>query len=62
MAAFATSVACEDRVKAKMADKTWIVAHSCVTKTGVLAVRVQRYMTSALTQGAWAEITDDATT
>ena len=28
---------------------------------GTLAVRVQRKMPTALTEGAWVEITDDAT-
>jgi len=62
MAAFATFAACETRAYAKVADKTWINAHAERKFDGTLAVRVQRKMTSALTEGAWVEITDDATT
>jgi len=59
MAAFATFEACETRAKAKIADGTWVVAHAARQKDATLAVRVQRFMTSALTQGAWVEVTDD---
>ena len=62
MAAFATFAACETRAYAKVLDKTWINAHAARQNNGTLAVRVQRKMSSALTEGAWVEITDDATT
>lgn len=62
MAAFASMDAAETRAKAKMADNTWIVAHAARTTGGTICVRAIRPMTSALTQGAWVEITDDATT
>lgn len=61
MAAFASFAACETRAYAKVLDGTWINAHAARQVDGTLAVRVQRKMTSALTQGAWVEITDDAT-
>ncbi len=61
MAAFASFSAAETRAYAKVADKTWINAHAARGITGTLLVRVQRKMTSAFTQGAWVEITDDAT-
>lgn len=59
MAVFATLAAAETRAYAKVLDKTWINAHACRQKDGTLAVRVQRKMTSALTEGAWIEITQD---
>jgi hypothetical protein len=62
MAAFADFAACETRAYAKVADLTWINAFACRQVDGTLAVRVQRKMTSALTEGGWVEITDDATT
>lgn len=63
MAAFGTHTACETRAVAKVADKTWINAHSCRKKDGTLAVRMQRKMSpTAPDAGAWVEITDDATT
>ena len=61
MAAFADFAACETRAYAKRLDGTWINAHACRQNDGTLAVRVQRKMTSALTQGGWVEITDDGT-
>lgn len=61
MAAFATYAAAEVRAYAKVADGTWINAFANRTFTGVLAVTVQRKMTSALTQGGWVEILDDGT-
>lgn len=61
MAALATFGACETRAVAKVADGTWLNAHACRQNDGTLAVRVQRKMTSALTEGGWVEITDDAT-
>ena len=65
MAAFATMALAETRAKAKVADGTWINAHSARTATGTICVRVQRKMaaTSEATKqyGAWTEITDDAT-
>lgn len=62
MAAFSSFSAAETRAYAKRLDGTWINAHACRQKDGTLAVRVQRKMTSALTQGGWVEITDDSTT
>lgn len=65
MASFATVAAAELRAKAKGpapgGDNTWVYAHSGVNATGAPLVRVVRFMTSAFTQGAWVEITDDAT-
>jgi hypothetical protein len=62
MAAFATLEAAETRAKAKMADGTWIVAHAARTVSAALCVRVQRKMSpSSPSNGAWVEITDDAT-
>lgn len=65
MAAFATMAAAEVRAYAKRKDKTWVNAFACRTKSGTIAVRVQRYLapTSAATKqyGAWVEITDDGT-
>lgn len=65
MAAFLTMAAAETRAYAKVADKTWVVAHAGRTTTGVICVRVQRFMKApqdgALEKGAWVEITDDAT-
>jgi hypothetical protein len=61
MAAFATMAAAEARAKTKMADGTWIVAHSGVTVNGTICVRVQRKMSpSAPGNGGWVELTDDA--
>lgn len=62
MAAFATFAAAEIRARAKVEDKTWIMAHAARTIAGVLCVRVQRPMSAANPgYGAWVEITDDAT-
>lgn len=63
MAAFATMTAAEDRAKAKVADGTWVNAHSGVTNFGsTICVRVQRKMSPTNPDhGAWVEITDDAT-
>lgn len=62
MAAFATMVAAETRAKAKVADGTWVNAHSCKLKDGTIAVRVQRFMSpDNPNYGAWVEITDDGT-
>jgi hypothetical protein len=65
MAAFASMAAAEARAKAKMADKTWVVAQAARTANGTICVRVQRYMNAATlnvpSQGGWVEITDDAT-
>ncbi len=66
MAAFATMAAAEVRAYAKVKDHTWVDAHAARTVAGVICVRVQRYLTTATqtepTQGAWVEITDNATT
>ena len=62
MAAFATMADAETRAYAKVADGTWINAHSQRGITGTIGVRVQRKMSaSAPDNGAWVEITDDAT-
>lgn len=61
MAPFSTFESAETRAVAKVADGTWINAHAARQVDGTIRVRVQRKMTSALTEGAWVEITDDAT-
>ena len=62
MAAFADFAACETRVKAKIADGTWITGHAARNQAGTLCVRVQRPMSPTHPDyGAWTEITDDAT-
>lgn len=61
MAAFATMAAAEVRAVAKVSDKTWVQAHVARTVAGVIAVRVQRFMSAANPgNGGWVEITDDA--
>jgi hypothetical protein len=63
MAAFATMAAADARAVAKVADGTWINAHSQRGITGTIGVRVQRKMSPTNPDyGAWVEITDDATT
>jgi len=60
MAAFTTTAAAEVRAKAKIADGTWINAHSGRTILGTICVRVQRKMSPTNPDyGAWVEITDD---
>jgi len=62
MAAFADMAAAGSRAVAKVADGTWINAHSERKQDGTIAVRVQRKMSPANPDyGAWVEITDDAT-
>lgn len=62
MAAFADMAAAETRAVAKVADGTWINAHSQRGITGTIGVRVQRKMSPTNPgYGAWVEITDDAT-
>jgi hypothetical protein len=62
MAAFATMAAAETRAYAKVADHTWNNAHAARKVDGTICVRVQRLMSaSAPDNGAWVEITDDAT-
>ena len=61
MAAFANFAAAETRAYTKRDDGTWVNAHAAEDFDGTPVVRVQRYLTSALTQGAWVEISDDAT-
>jgi len=63
MADFATYAAAEVRATAKVADGTWIQAHSCrATTGGKIAVRVQRKMSPTHPDyGAFVEITSDAT-
>lgn len=63
MAAFATMADAEVRAVAKVADGTWVNAHSQRGFTGTIGVRVQRKMSAASPDnGGWVEITDDATT
>ena len=64
MADFASYAEADARAVAKVADGTWINAHNCrATTGGKVAVRVQRKMSaSAPENGAWVEITDNATT
>lgn len=63
MANLTTMALAEDRARAKVEDKTWINAYATKSAGGTLyAVMVQRFMTTAFTQGAWVEITDDTTT
>lgn len=62
MAAFADMAAAETRAVAKVADGTWINAHSQRGVTGTIGVRVQRKMSpSEPDAGAWVEISDDGT-
>jgi hypothetical protein len=65
MAAFATMAAADARAVAKVADGTWINAHSQRGITGTIGVRVQRKMSAAglatASTGGWVEITDDGT-
>ena len=62
MAAFADLSACETRARTKVADGTWIMAHSERVSSSVVGVRVQRKMSAANPgHGAWVSITDDAT-
>ena len=60
MAAF-TYASADARAVAKVADKTWVVAHSCrATTGGTIAVRVIRPMSPTNPgYGAWVELTDD---
>ena len=53
----------EEWAKAKVADKTWLVAFGGIqNKDGNTICRFIRPLTSALTQGAWVESrADDAT-
>jgi len=61
MAAFATTAAAEVRLRSKIEDKTWVTGHVGRTVAGVIAVRVQRFMSATNPgYGAWVEITDDA--
>ena len=61
MAAFATTAAAEVRLRAKIEDKTWVTGHVGRTVAGVIAVRVQRFMSATNPgHGAFVEITDDA--
>ena len=62
MGAFADMAAADARAVAKVADGTWINAHSCRQVDGTIAVRVQRKMSPTNPDyGAWTELTDDAT-
>ena len=61
MANFATLTAAEQRAYAKVKDKTWVNAHAERLSSGLIAVRVQRFMASGNTNGGWVSITDDGT-
>ena len=63
MAAFSTMEEAGIRSKTKVADGTWIMAHSERTIAGTIAVRVQRKMApgAGAANGAWVDITDNAT-
>ena len=62
MAAFATFAEAEERAKAKIADKTWIVAHAQRNMNGQIGVRFIRNqsLTADPAGGAWVETTDNA--
>lgn len=63
MAAFSTIEEAEARVRLRMGDGTWVVAHAERMFDGTIACRVMRYMSgaapAALTQGGWVDITDN---
>jgi hypothetical protein len=62
MADLTTMALAENRAYAKVADHTWINAYATKAAAGdKYAVMVQRYMTTAFTQGGWTEITDNTT-
>jgi len=61
MASFSTMEEAEERVREKVADGTWINAHSARGVTGTILVRVQRPMSpGAPDAGGWVEITDNS--
>lgn len=64
MAAFTTDAAAEAWAKAKMVDKTWIVAHNGrLGISGAPCVRFQRPMSPTNpAYGAWVESTADNAT
>jgi hypothetical protein len=64
MADFSTYAEADARAVAKVADKTWVNAHSArATTGGKIAVRVQRKMSPTNPgYGAWVEITDNGGT
>lgn len=60
MAAFADMAAAETRAVAKVADGTWVNAHSMRQADSTIGVRVQRFMSPTNPDhGAWVEITQD---
>jgi hypothetical protein len=61
MAAFQTLADAEVYARAKMADGTFIVAHSQRTKDGVISVRGLRPQNFSLPSGGgdWVVVTDD---
>lgn len=70
MAKFASLAAAETRLKAKIADGTWINGYCAIATlesagTPLFCVRVQRKMSNASAgsaqAGGYVEITDDAT-
>lgn len=61
MASFATMTASENRCKAQMAAKVWVVAHAGRNMSGAIIARFQRYMSPTQRDaGAWIETTDDS--
>jgi hypothetical protein len=60
MAALATLEAAEARAREKVADGTWINAHSERDFNGVIKIRFQRYMSPlAPDAGEWVETAED---
>lgn len=55
MASFSTMADAEARVRAKMADCTWLIGHPARSNTGMIVVRVQRFKNP----GTWVELDDD---
>ena len=64
MASFSSMEAAEQRYKAQMVAKKWVVGHSARDKDGVIVCRVQRYMSQPLDgsteKGGWVTTTDDS--
>ena len=63
MASFSSMEAAEQRYKAQMVAKKWVVGHSARDKDGVIVCRVQRYMSQPLdttNKGSWVLIYDDS--
>jgi hypothetical protein len=66
MAAFTTLAQAEARAKAKVADGTWVVAHSERLFNGQIAVAYIQFMSTAgmadPARGGWKHTTDDSVT